>query len=149
VSVGGVVMIVGMFAPWVRSGAASRSSFEMLDLIERLGFARGGPVGIVVQAWPLAPLLVVCAVVSTWWLDGWFGGRIAAVVAIVVGFVVGGVGVVVRTAPQSALIGVRWGTLVTAAGGAMLVLGGVARLVAGPTRERSPVPETATLEDLA
>jgi hypothetical protein len=142
VSIGGVTMVVGMFGPWVRSGAASRSSFEMLDLIERLGFARGGPVGLVVRVWPLAPLLVVSAVVLTWWM----GGRAAAIVAMAAGTVVGGVGLAIQAAPESSLVGVRWGAAMTAVGGLVTLIGGALGLASS---RPSAVPDAAALEDLA
>ena len=70
VTAGGVIAIVGMFGPWVHTGAASRSSFELADLVARLGYARGGPIGLALRTWPLAPLSVVVAVVVTWWIGG-------------------------------------------------------------------------------
>ena len=99
VTVGGVVSIVGMFAPWVRTGAASRSSFELADLVARLGYAPDGPIGLALRTWPMAPLSVVVAVVATWWI----GGRVAAAIAVVVGLLIGLVGVAVWSAADSIL----------------------------------------------
>jgi len=153
VTVGGVVSIVGMFGPWVRTGSASRSSFELADVVVRLGYARGGPVGLALRTWPLAPLSVVIAVVATWWI----GGRVAAGIAVVVGLVVGLVGAAVWSAPDSVLQGSRWGCLVTALGAAVMVVGGLlslfaldtpARAGAAPMPAASLVPDAAPLEDL-
>ena len=113
VTLGGVVSIVGMFGPWVHSGSASRSSFELADVVVRLGYARGGPVGLALRTWPMAPLSVVIAIVATWWI----GGRVAAGIAVVVGLVVSLVGAAVWSAPDSILLGSRWGSLVSALGG--------------------------------
>jgi hypothetical protein len=121
VTVGGVVAIAGMFGPWVRTGTASRSSFELADLVVRLGYARGGPIGLALRTWPMAPLSAVVAVVATWWV----GGRIAAAVTVVVGLAIGLVGTAVWRAPDSLLIASRWGCLVTALGAATMVAGGI------------------------
>ncbi len=153
VTLGGVVSIVGMFGPWVRTGQASRSSFELADLIVRLGFARSGPVGLAIRTWPMAPLSVVIAVVATWWI----GGRLAAAITIAVGLVVGLVGAAVWRAPDSLLLASRWGALVTAIGAALMVGGGVLTVATIGAIDRaagagepaaSAVPEPAPLEDL-
>jgi hypothetical protein len=155
VTVGGVVAIAGMFGPWVRTGSASRSSFELADLVVRLGYARSGPVGLALRTWPMAPLSVVVAVVATWWI----GGRVAAGITIVVGMIIGLVGAAVWNAPDSILLGSRWGSLVTALGAATMVVGGVVSLFvlvrpAGALDDRtasagSLVPDASPLEDLS
>ncbi len=153
VTVGGVVSIVGMFGPWVRTGSASRSSFELADLVARLGYARGGPVGLALRTWPMAPLSVVVAVVAAWWI----GGRLAGAIAVVVGLIIGLVGAAVWSAPDSVLQGSRWGCLVTALGASAMVFGGLLSLFApdapavsvgsGPSPAVSLVPDAAPLED--
>ncbi|MET0663191.1 MAG: hypothetical protein ABWZ42_08675 [Ilumatobacteraceae bacterium] len=159
VTVGGVVSIVGMFAPWVRTGAASRTSFELADLVARLGHAHGGPVGLALRTWPMAPLSVVVAVFATWWI----GGRVAAAIAVVVGLVIGLVGAAVWSAPDSIILGSRWGCLVTAVGAVMMVAGGLLSLFAlgapahppamagrpGGSSGASLVPDAPPLEDLS
>ena len=154
VTAGGVVAIVGMFGPWVHTGAASRSSFELADLVARLGYTRGGPVGLALRTWPMAPLSVVVAVVAVWWI----GGRIAASIAIAVGLVIALVGAAVWSAPESVLQGSRWGCLVTALGALAMVVGGLASLFAPDTPARrvgsgqapaaSLMPDAPVLEDL-
>lgn len=152
VTVGGIVAIAGMFGPWVYSGAATRSSFELADLVERLGFARRGLVGRGIRSWPMAPLLVVAGMVPMWW----FGGRIAAALSIAAGVMVGLVGAAVWTAPDSRLFGSEWGSLVTAIGAGALAAGGVVEVVGRSTGSRrapsavaagSLVPDTPTFED--
>jgi hypothetical protein len=158
ITVGGVVSIFGMFGPWVHTGAASRSSFELADLVARLGYARGGPVGLALRMWPMAPLSVVVAVVVTWWI----GGRVAGAIAVAVGLVTGLVGAAVWSAPDSVLQGSRWGCLVTALGAASMVVGGFLLFaVDGPARTpagagdsgrsqaTSLVPDAPPLEDLS
>ena len=142
VTVGGAVVVVGMFGPWVRSGSNARNSFELVDLADRLGFTPNGPIERALRAWPLAPLLVVVAVVLTISLRG----RAGAVVAVVVGAAVGAVGLALRDIPQSSLIGVGWGSAVDALGGLVMTAGGVTVLA---SRRRSIAPEPSRLEDAA
>jgi hypothetical protein len=140
VTVGGVVVVIAMFGPWVRSGANNRNSFELVELVDRLGFTPNGPVETAIRGWPLAPLLVVIAVVLTIWRRG----RAGAIAAIVVGAAVGAVGIAMRTVPESALIGGGWGSAVDAVGGLLMVAGGTAILV---SRRMSAAPDPARLED--
>src|SRR5687768_8107165 len=67
VTVGAVVVLVGTFLTWVRSGSAGRSSYDVFDLVDRLGFSPNGVVGIALRAWPLVPLLLALAVAVHWW----------------------------------------------------------------------------------
>ncbi len=139
VVIGGVVSVVAMFGPWVRSGSNYRNSFELVDLVDRLGFTRDGPVETAIRSWPLAPLLVVSAVVLTVWLRG----RTGAVVAVVVGGSTVVVGVAMRTIPQSTLIGTGWGSALSVLGGTLMLLGGTAILA---SRRMSVVPENPSLQ---
>ena len=140
VTVGGVLVVIAMFGPWVRSGSNERNSFELVDLIDRLGFTPNGPIETAIRWWPLVPLLVVVAVVLTIWL----GGRTGAIVAIVVGGAVGVVGVAMRTVPETPLIGTGWGSAVDAIGGLLMVAGGTTLLL---SRRLSAVPDPAGFED--
>ena len=82
VTVGGVVVDRrGMFGPWVRTGATTGQSFELADLIDRLGFAPTGRSSWRCGLWPVAPLSVVVAVVLT----AGSVDAIGAAIAIVVG----------------------------------------------------------------
>ena len=142
VTTGGIVVVVSMFGPWVRSGSNVRNSFELVDLIDRLGFTPNGPVETAIRLWPLAPLLVVVAVVLTIGLRG----RAGAIVAIVVGGSIGVVGAAIRTAPESTLIGSGWGSVAAAVGGLVMVTGGLTILA---SRRISVAPEAPGLEDAA
>ena len=142
VTVGGAVVVVGMFGPWVRSGSNERNSFQLVDLVDRLGFTPDGLIERALRAWPLAPLLVVVAVVLTISLRG----RSGAIVAIVVGAAVGAVGLAMRTIPESSLIGTGWGSAVDALGGLVMTAGGATVLA---SRRLSVAPEPARLEDAA
>ena len=136
VTVGGIGLVVSMFGPWVRSGSNHRNSFELVDLIDRLGFTPNGPIETAIRGWPFAPLLVVVAVVLTIWL----AGRTGAIVSIVVGAAIGIVGLAMRTVPESSLIGTGWGSALAVVGGLTMVAGGVAILA---SRRLSVAPEPA------
>ena len=67
VTAGAAVLLVGTFLTWLRSGATERSSYDVFDLVDRLGFSEGGLVGWALRLWPLVPLLLVIAVIA-WWV---------------------------------------------------------------------------------
>ena len=66
VTAGAAVLLVGTFLTWLRSGATERSSYDVFDLVDRLGFSEGGLVGWALRLWPLVPLLLVLTVIA-WW----------------------------------------------------------------------------------
>lgn len=111
------VTLFGVFGPWVRSGTSARSSFELLAIVERLGFSPDGVFNWAVRAWPLVPLLIVGAVVACW-------GRkttIGAVLGGVGGCYVFGVAVGVANAPDAGLIRTGWGVTTSLSGGLALL----------------------------
>jgi hypothetical protein len=101
--------IVGTFLPWLRSGKHDRTSYQLLSLLDTLGYASEGPVGWAVRLWPLVPLICVVAAVASWrgmWpvssLAGVGGGAYAL-----------GLAIVVRTANSTSFIYDRWGATFT------------------------------------
>ena len=91
-AVGAAVVVTGTLLPWVRTGGRRRNSYDVLELVERLGFAPDGAAATALRWWPVVTVLVVLAVVATWW--GWprlggatglvaagYAGTMAAVVA--------------------------------------------------------------------
>ena len=68
-TVGAMIAIVASFAPWLQSGAVSRSSYDLLGLVHLLRIAHHGQVRVAIRLWPLMPLSVIAAVVAAWW--GW------------------------------------------------------------------------------
>ena len=143
-AVGAVVALVGTFLPWLASGAVDRSSYELLDIVERLGFSPDGLVGLALTVWPLAPLGLVLCVVAQWpwrgWQDRWAGWG-AVGIAVVVGLYVGATAVAVLGAPQVGLFRVRWGAWVTVVG-ASVMLGGAAVDATGVRRDLRRGPPT-------
>lgn len=125
-TIGACIALVATFRGWVRSGTVTRSSYEMLGLIQRLGFAPSGIAELAIRAWPIVPLLLTSAVVAAWW-----GRRVvAALFGVVGGLYAGSLGAIVAAAvPDSRQVGVSAAPLWTAIGSGLLVLGSVLALV--------------------
>ena len=124
VSVGAVVTLIGTFLTWVRSGATGRSSYELFELVDRLGFSPDGLVGRALRVWPLVPMLLVLAVVGAWWHPSrplWAPGRIALTALAAV--YAGGTALAVANAPDIALFTVGSGPVVTSIGAGVMIAG--------------------------
>ena len=95
VMLGSTVALAGTFMPWLTSGTVGRSSYELVDLIDRLGFTPGGPMDVALTLWPIVPLVLVFAVTATAWQ------RVPAVVGVALatvgGLYVGAIAVAVNT----------------------------------------------------
>ena len=89
VTAAGAVVVAATFLPWLRAGATSRSSYDLLGMIDRLDLAPGGMVSTAIRYWPVVPLLVTAAVVGAWWGAQWWAFAAACVAALYAG----GVGV--------------------------------------------------------
>jgi hypothetical protein len=109
--------LLGLFAPWVQSGSSTRSSFELLDLAQRLGFTQGGAFEWAVRLWPFVPLAMMSAVVAVWFARS----NIGALLGAACGVYVLAIAVAVINAPDSGLIGIEWGVGVSMAGGLALL----------------------------
>ena len=112
------VIVAGTFAPWLRSGSISRSSYDLLGLMARLDVAPEGFVSTLVRWWPVVPLLVTSAVVSAWWR--WTS--VAVVVAVLSVIYAGGVGAAIVARSQGTSIGIGPGPWICAIGGLGLLL---------------------------
>ena len=132
VSAGAAVLLTGTFLTGLRSGATERSSYDVFDLVDRLGFSEGGVVGWALRLWPLVPLLLVVTVI-TWWAPytgaGWTVAR--AGLAAVVSLYAGGIAVALRNAPDVALFSIGPGPFVTVLGSVIMVAGAGFGVVAG------------------
>jgi hypothetical protein len=126
-AVGGALVVIGSFLPWVRAGSRSRNSYDLFRVVGRLGFAPDGPAATALRWWPVVPLLTVVAVVAVWW--GW--GRAGGVLGILAAAYAGGIGAAVAAAPGPGLLAVGAGPGTTAAGGVVLLGGAVAAVVVG------------------
>lgn len=120
------VALIGAFGPWLKSGRNRRSSFELFDLVERLGFAQDGVFAWVVRLWPIVPLAVIASVVAAWMAKT----RIAGAIGLVGGMYVAVVAVGIMQAPRAGLIRTAWGVPVALVGGVLLAATGVWLLAA-------------------
>ncbi|CAN5617948.1 hypothetical protein BH23ACT3_BH23ACT3_01870 [soil metagenome] len=134
-TVGAVVTVWGSFQPWLASGSAQRSSYQLLGLVDRLGYAASGPMGWAVSSWPVMPLLVVTATVAIWW------GRVrtAALLGAVGALHAAAVSVGIRRAPGDGLVRTLSGASITLAGSAVILVGVAASLALA----RRPTPARA------
>ena len=132
VSAGALATVVGSLCPWVASGSVDRSSYEIIDLVDRLGFAEEGPLSIALRAWPLMPLLVVTGTVAMWWRR-YIVGQALAVTGAVYALVVA---LAIRLAPPTGLVRIRIGPVVTIAGASVLLGGALVALVVAASAGR-------------
>jgi hypothetical protein len=134
-----ILVIVGSFLPWVISGTVRRSSYAIVGIVDRLGVAGDGIVGILVASWPFVGVLCMTPVVAgclRWWRTSGLLGIFVGLAAGVLSF-----GVVILTAGSSGLT-VRLdpiGPAVMAAGSVLLLCGGCALAVGvGSPIRRTP-----------
>jgi fatty acid desaturase len=130
-AVGAAIVVIGTLLPWVRTGGRRRNSYDVLELVERLGFAPDGAAATALRRWPVVTLLVVFAVVAMWW--GWprLGGASGLVAAAYAGTIAA-----VVTFRGSSLVHIETGAAVTIVGAVVLAAGSVAAL-ADAVRSRS------------
>jgi len=115
----GVLLVIGGSAmPWLRTGQRRRSSYELFGIVDRLGFAPGGFVGLAIRMWPLVPLLAVTAAVCAWFAPRW-----SLLPALVAALYAGGVGFAVANVDAVQVVGVESGPSITTAGALLVVLG--------------------------
>lgn len=126
VTVGALVVLVGTFLPWLRSGSRDRSSYTIFDLVERLGFAPSGVVAWSLRLWPLVPLLLVVITVACWAVATRHAPWRLAAGATVVGVVwIGGTAAALVLAPDVGLFRVGSGPAVSAVGVVAIMVGAV------------------------
>jgi len=133
-AVGAAVVVTGTLLPWVRTGGRRRNSYDVLELVERLGFAPDGAAATALRWWPVVTVLVVLAVVATWW--GW--PRLGGATGLVAAGYAGTMAAVVAFR-GSAIVRVEVGPTVTIVGAVVLAAGSAAALTNGgnPVRSRS------------
>ena len=124
-TVGAVVTVAGSLCPWVASGTVDRSSYEIIDMLDRLGFAEDGPFGLALRAWPLMPLLVVSGTVAMWWRRKVLGPTLA----VIGGVYALSVALTIRLTAPTGLVRIRFGPLVTIVGASVLLAGTLATVV--------------------
>jgi len=122
VTAGAGVVLVGSFVPWVSSGAKRRSSYDLFDIVDRLGYAPDGPFSVVVRLWWLLPLLLVGAVVAAWYARWRVVTALAGAAAVLAAIVAVGV----LSADDNAFVRVLNGPVVTLVGAIALGAGAAA-----------------------
>jgi len=134
--IGLVLVVAGSFMPWVISGSVTRSSYAVVGVVDRLGFADDGPLAVLVAGWPFVGALCVApaiAAIVRWW-------RTAGVLCVLYGLLTGSLafGLLLFAAGQGGL-GVRLapiGPAVMAAGAVLLVGGGLALATGADSPDR-------------
>ena len=123
------LVIVGSFLPWVISGTVRRSSYAIVGIVDRLGVAGDGIVGILFAGWPFVGVLCMTPVVAAclrWWRTSGLLGALVGLAAGLLSFSI------VFVAAGSSGLGVRLGAIgpaVMAAGAILLLVGGCALAV--------------------
>ncbi len=112
------------FAPWLRTGTARRTSFQVVAASDHLDVLSAGLQTVVAGVWAFLPLLVVLAVLAAT-IGRW---RLAAGLALLAGLIEAAFGLLVIHAPRSA----DWGATAGLAIGLALVV--VALAAAWSTR---------------
>ena len=107
---GALVVIVGSLLPWLRTGGRRRHSYDLFELVERLGFAPGSVAAALLRWWPVVPLLAVGSVVAAGW--GW--PRVGGVLGIGAAIYAGGTALVVIWRRPAARSTPQFGAVVTA-----------------------------------
>lgn len=125
-SSGAVVVLIGSFLPWLASGSADRSSYDLLGIVDRLGFSPDGVVGWAIRVWPLLPLLLVVTVVSHHVrLDAAWVPVVRSTATALSALYAGSISLAVRLAPDVGLFSPRLGPWVTLAGAVLLAVSAV------------------------
>jgi hypothetical protein len=112
------VVVVGTFLPWLRSGSTSRSSYDLLGVLDRLDLAPGGLISTLIRWWPMVPLLVTIAIVAAWWGLRWVALATAATAVLYAG----GVGAALVVASRDTGIGIGVGPWVCALASAVFFM---------------------------
>ena len=137
VVIGATVMLVGTFLPWLRSGSVDRSSYDLIELVDRLGYASGGAMDLALTLWPIVPLLLVVSIIVA------VTSRVpvAAVVALwtLTASYVGATAIALVAAPGASLLQVRYGVWVSVAGTLLVLAATVGESLQVIRRDR-PIP---------
>lgn len=127
-----LVVSVGTFLPWVRSGAVLRDSYQSIAVIRTLDVLDGGPLTLVLDAWTMIiPLVTVCVVAYALGFRG-TAATISAVLAIISGTIAGAATVV--SGGEGVRLGIDGIGPTTTSVGAGLTLIGVVVIFAGRRR---------------
>jgi hypothetical protein len=131
-----VLVAVGTFLPWFRSGLVLRDSYESISLIRTIGILRDSPLRFALDAWTMiVPTVTLCVATYAFGLR-----RTAATMAAVVAIICGTIGAVatVESGTDEASLGIAsTGPTVTLIGGALALLGVVGVFTGRRVRTRT------------
>jgi hypothetical protein len=135
--IGVVLITVGTFLPWFRSGLVLRDSYESISLIRTIGVLRDSPLRFALNAWTMiVPVATLCIALYAFGLRH-TAATIAAILAIVCG-TIGGIAAVESGSNEASLGIAGTGPLVMLIGGALTLLG-VVGILAGQRRRASSI----------
>jgi hypothetical protein len=124
----------GSFLPWFRSGRRARSSYELFDIVDRIGLVPGVVAQVAITVWLAVPAAVAVALACL------VLGRVhlGAVLVVVLGSYTALLAVTVSSATGS------WesGTILATVGGVAATVAGVV-LLSGQALERMTKAEPA------
>ena len=131
-AVGLVVVAVGTFLPWVRSGAVLRDSYQSISVLRTVKALDDSPLELILDAWTMIiPAVTVCIVLYALGFRR-SAATISTIVAIISG-TVGGVAAVV-SGGEGVRLGIAGSGPTTTSVGAVLTLVGVVGIFAGRRR---------------
>ncbi|MGH3859569.1 hypothetical protein [Actinokineospora sp.] len=117
-----VAVVAGMFLPWFRSGSVLRDSFQLIGVIQTLGFLRGDVLELLLYVWfGLVPVVTLSVVAYTFGLR-----RTSATICVVLTIFTGtisGVATVESGGEESSLGIAGTGPTVTLIGSSVALIG--------------------------
>ncbi len=130
IAIAGLATIVlASFGPWLRSGERARTSYELFEVVDRLGLLGDGALRLLPRIWVCVPCLAAVAVAL-------FACRSAKLAAAVTA-VVGGFSLVVGWAVQDAPLTAEWASRIGVGGGFVALLGATAVITTVLINERT------------
>ncbi|MGQ0841763.1 hypothetical protein [Actinokineospora sp.] len=121
-ALGLATVVAGMFLPWFRSGAVLRDSFQLIGVIQTLGFLRGQTLELLLYAWyGMIPVVTLSIVAYAFGLHR-TSATICVILAIITGTISGGASV--ESGGEDSPLGIAGtGPTVTLIGSALALVG--------------------------
>jgi hypothetical protein len=117
-----LLVVIGTFLPWFKSGAVLRSSYDTISVARTLHLEESSPIRLALDAWTMiVPAVTLCVAVYAFGLR-----RTAATIAAVLAIVCGTIGgfAAVRSGGDDVSLGIAsTGPTVTLIGGLLALLG--------------------------
>jgi hypothetical protein len=121
--VGLVLIALGTFLPWFKSGSVLRDSYQSISIVRTIKIISGSPLERVLDAWTMTVPVVTLSIAVYAFGFRRSAATIAAIVAIFCG-TIGAFAAIQSTGSEEAMLGLAGtGPTVTAIGGALALLG--------------------------